>query len=677
MKCLNLCLMLLMALGTMQFANAQCAAGETEILFNLVPDNYGSEITWNFTGPGGTPVYASGGPYVDGNTTPVNASICVPTGSQVVFTLSDSYGDGICCANGNGSYNVSVDGNTVKAGGSFGASESTTFFAPLLTYDAVIGTIKSPFPLVGSDEIIEVKTTLTNAGITTITDLSISYQAGTEPVVTETFSTLNIPTSGTYEVQFATMWTPQNTGNQSLRVWINDINTGNADMFPSNDTSSTQLAVYQGTVIPNIMDDFLTAAPVYSTVATSTDQVNKPTDLDFHTILSRKELWVLNENTENTGGSTVTISDAGLPNQSTSWLRDGNAWHFMSLPTALAFGTNGNWGTAPGVYDANHNGGAPFTGPSLWSSNMSIYAQNAGPGTNGSHLDMLHETPYGMGIAHHKDNAYWVFDGDNSNIVYYDFVEDHGPGQDYHGDAIIRRYSEVIVAKDGDVPSHLILDKSTGWLYIIDTGNDRVLRMNTNTGNVKNALSPIESVAEYSEMENVVSETVVDTGLTKPCGIDLIGNHLIVGDYTTGDIRFYDISVNPATYLGKIETGAAGLTGIKVGPEGNIWFTNRLTNMVQKATPSIATSVAAIEKEEALNVYPNPASSQVTVEIPSNVGADAQVSITDALGRVVMTSQLNNRTIMSFNTSNWANGVYLLNVQSTTYKESKIIQIRK
>jgi hypothetical protein len=666
-----------MALGTMQFANAQCAAGETEILFNLVPDNYGSEITWNFTGLSGSPIYASGGPYVDGDTTPINTSICVPTGSQVVFTISDSYGDGICCAGGNGSYIISVDGATVKTGGSFGASESITFFAPLFAYDILVGAIESVFPLVGSDENIRIESTLSNISSTTVTELSVSYQEGVEPVVTETFSALNILPGGDYNLEFATLWVPQNIGSQGLRMWVNSINNGNIDQFPSNDTVSVQFDVYQGTIIPNIMDDFLTAAPVYSMIANSDSQVNKPTDLDFHTILSRKELWVLNENTENSGGSTVTISDAGLPTQSSSWLRDGNAWHFMSLPTALAFGTNGNWGTSPGVYDANHNGGAPFTGPSLWSSNMSIYAQPAGPGTNGSHLDMLHETPYGMGIAHHKDNAYWVFDGDNSNIVYYDFVEDHGPGQDYHGDAIIRRYSEVIVAKDGDVPSHLILDKSTGWLYIIDTGNDRVLRMNTNTGNIKNALSPIESVEEYSEMENVVSETVVDTGLTRPCGIDLIGNHLIVGDYTTGDIRFYDISVNPATYLGKIETGAAGLTGIKVGPEGNIWFTNRLTNMVQKATPSIATSTLTIVEEEGLIVYPNPASSQVTVQIPSTVGADAQVSITDALGRVVMTSQVNNRTIMSFNTSNWTNGVYLLSVQGATYKESKIIQIRK
>ncbi|BDS13222.1 T9SS type A sorting domain-containing protein [Aureispira anguillae] len=668
MKLFSLCLAFLFALGTVQFVYAQCQSGETEILLNLVPDNFGSETTWRFTGVGGTPIYASGGPYTNNNNTPINESICVPTGSQVIFTILDSYGDGICCSEGTGSYTVTVNGVTVATGGSFGASESSTFFAPLLTYDIMMGTIKSPFPVLGSNETITLQSSLKNTSSTVITALNMSYQVGTEPVVTESFTGLNIPTAAEYPIVFSTLWTPQNTGAQTLKIWVNDINNGNADLFPSNDTTIKQLNVYQGMTIPNIIDDFLAAPPVYSTIATAANQINKPTDLDFHSILSRKELWVINEDASNTGGSTVTISDAGLPTQSSQWLRDGNAWHFMSLPTGLAFGTNGNWGSSPGIYNANHNGGAPFTGPTLWSSEMSIYAQNAGPGTNGSHLDMLHETPYGMGIAHHKDNAYWVFDGNSSNIVYYDFVEDHGPGQSYHGDAIIRRYTEVTVSKDGDVPSHLILNKSNGWLYIIDTGNDRVLRMNTNTGNVKAALTPIEAVVEYSEMENVVSETVIDTGLVRPCGIDLVGDRLIVGDYANGDIRIYDISANPATYLGKLSTGAAGLTGIKIGPEGNIWFTNRLTNMVQKITATTTTGLSIQTPDEKMIVYPNPASDQVHVQLPNTINSKASIQIVDALGRVVVSTYCNNKRMLTFNTSTWANGMYWLSVEGDVQK---------
>lgn len=665
MRFFTLLSLLCLCLGAASNLQAQCPTGETEIQFTLIPDNYGSETTWNFKGPGGTPTYASGGPYTNNNNTPINVNVCVPTGSQVIFTILDSYGDGICCAEGNGSYTISINGVTVKSGGSFGSSETTAFFAPLLTYDIMMGTIKSPFPVVGSNENVEVKSSLTNTSATTITSLNMSYQAGNGSVVTENFTGLNIPTSETYNFAFSTLWTPQTTGSQSMKVWVNNINSGNLDMYPTNDTATVLMNVYQAANTPDLLNGFLAATPTYSTIATASNQVNKPTDLDFHPIANRKELWVINEDTENSGGSTVTISNAGMSNQSSQWLRDGNAWHFMSLPTGMAFGTNGNWGSSPGVFDANHDGGAPFTGPTLWSSDMAIYAQNAGPGTNGSHLDMLHETPHGMGIAHAKDNAYWLFDGNSNNIIYYDFVEDHGPGRSYHGDGIIRRYPEVAVSKDGDVPSHLILDKATGWLYIVDTGNDRVLRMNTNTGTVKAPLSQTEAVAEYSEMENVVSETVINTGLTRPCGIDLLGNKIIVGDYTTGDILFYDISAMPATHLGTISTGAAGLTGLKIGPEGNIWFTNRLTHEVKKITPSVATNIATTNvQEENIKVYPNPANKGVTIQF-ANID-NHSIQVLDALGRVVLDTQLQQQKQLHLNTSNWENGIYLLKTNQGT-----------
>ena len=56
----------------------------------------------------------------------VTEDICLPNGCYD-FTIFDSYGDGICCAYGNGSYSL-TDGSTVLAsGGSFGSSETTNF----------------------------------------------------------------------------------------------------------------------------------------------------------------------------------------------------------------------------------------------------------------------------------------------------------------------------------------------------------------------------------------------------------------------------------------------------------------------------------------------------------------------------------------------------------------------
>ncbi len=43
------------------------------------------------------------------------------------FTINDSYGDGICCDFGNGSYQVIVGGEVIKSGGDFGSQETTSF----------------------------------------------------------------------------------------------------------------------------------------------------------------------------------------------------------------------------------------------------------------------------------------------------------------------------------------------------------------------------------------------------------------------------------------------------------------------------------------------------------------------------------------------------------------------
>jgi hypothetical protein len=102
--------------------NPTCNDNEVTLTINL--DNYPGETTWSVVNSSGTTV-ASGGPYSGAGST-VTEDICLPNGCYD-FTIFDSYGDGICCAYGNGSYSL-TDGSTVLAsGGSFGSSEATNF----------------------------------------------------------------------------------------------------------------------------------------------------------------------------------------------------------------------------------------------------------------------------------------------------------------------------------------------------------------------------------------------------------------------------------------------------------------------------------------------------------------------------------------------------------------------
>ncbi len=96
-----------------------------EVNLSITFDNYPEETSWKIK-QGGTTV-AQGGTYgnqADGSTR--NFTSCLPAGCYTL-TMYDTYGDGICCSYGNGSYTLSAGGATLASGGNFNASQSTNF----------------------------------------------------------------------------------------------------------------------------------------------------------------------------------------------------------------------------------------------------------------------------------------------------------------------------------------------------------------------------------------------------------------------------------------------------------------------------------------------------------------------------------------------------------------------
>ena len=328
----------------------------------------------------------------------------------------------------------------------------------------------------------------------------------------------------------------------------------------------------------NIIDAYLIGNYTTTLMGTQAQGLILPRDLDFHKDVERQnELWVINENNldgRNHGGSTVTYYDAGQETQWTEYRRDSYSGHFMHTASAIAMSENGTFGNTLDCQDANDSDGY-FTGPVLWDSDTSVYARvNQNGPLLGSHLDMIHQTPYGEGIASAGENVYWVFDGFHYAIVKYDFVQPHIAGGDDHSDGKVWRHSEVIVQRSPGLSSHMEFDPASGWLYIADTGNERIIKMDPNSGTVTGNLNPYgETLAGYYNMSGTDWDVVADTGLIKPTGLDIYDGRLLISDYSNGDIIVYDITQDPVVELGRIETGISNqIMGLKVGPEGEIWF---------------------------------------------------------------------------------------------------------
>lgn len=95
----------------------------TDGTVTIVTDNYGSETSWTIKDSSNTTI-ESGSGY--GNNTTNNVSVCLDDGDYS-FTINDSYGDGMCCSFGNGSYALTVGGQTLVSGAQFQSSETKAF----------------------------------------------------------------------------------------------------------------------------------------------------------------------------------------------------------------------------------------------------------------------------------------------------------------------------------------------------------------------------------------------------------------------------------------------------------------------------------------------------------------------------------------------------------------------
>ena len=95
-------------------SQAQCIAGQKQIIIEINPDNYPQEITW---------VLRENGIQV-GNGAFAGDTICVAETACIQFSIYDSANDGICCGFGAGSYNLYVDGALVNSGGDYGSGNA-------------------------------------------------------------------------------------------------------------------------------------------------------------------------------------------------------------------------------------------------------------------------------------------------------------------------------------------------------------------------------------------------------------------------------------------------------------------------------------------------------------------------------------------------------------------------
>ncbi|NVB42977.1 hypothetical protein G6O69_34465 [Pseudenhygromyxa sp. WMMC2535] len=321
----------------------------------------------------------------------------------------------------------------------------------------------------------------------------------------------------------------------------------------------------------------------FTVIATAEDGLDVPRDLAFNP-LAPEQLWTFNTLSH----GAVIVFDPGTAQQSAEVRIDAYGQHFMAFVSSAAFGLNGNFATCQESRNEWNVGPQPpddFMGPTLWPADLEIFAmvgQEFPPGAQeGSHLDMLHQSPLCMGIAFEQGNAYWAFDGFHGDIVRYDFQDDHGPGGGDHSDGIITRYVDVEVTRVDDIPGHMEYDPSSGLLYVADTGAGRIFALDTQTGVDIGPLPGEWDGATYTGVEGAQVHVLAE-GLDRPSGLALHGGRLFVGEFGSADIVAFDLEGGE---LGRIHTPAGALMGLEIGPAGRLWYADGIAEEIVRVDP--------------------------------------------------------------------------------------------
>lgn len=326
-------------------------------------------------------------------------------------------------------------------------------------------------------------------------------------------------------------------------------------------------------------------------IADGSDGLNRPQDLEFNPDKDG-ELWVVNRRDD----SVTIIFDAYEDSRTSEHLIDPAANHFMEKVSSIAFGARGTFATCQDSRNT-YNGatsGNDFTGPTLWSSDLEVFAKSNPQAVEhvselfgqdadlGSHLDMLHQSPLCVGIAWERDNVYWVNDGLDGALVRYDFSHDHGAGYDDHDDGIIHRYVSGKLKRVAGTVSHMEIDRQAGMIYAVDSGKGRVVTLDMASGTLDEDLFSFEPAVEHRNVRGADMQVFVD-GLTRPAGLAMVEDHIVVTDAGTGLIHIYDAAGEEVDII-DTELGDGALAGIEAVSLDEFWYVDAQSNAVYQYT---------------------------------------------------------------------------------------------
>ncbi len=127
--------------------------------------------------------------------------------------------------------------------------------------------------------------------------------------------------------------------------------------------------------------------------------------------------------------------------------------------------------------------------------------------------------------------------------------------------------------------------------------------------------------------------------------------------------------------------GASGLNTMFVQKAG-VWYSTPEYFMFNTSLPIQPVSCLVdvedvMADDDAIEVYPNPTTGFINVSFNNIASEDVNIEIFDVLGRVVYSNVMSNPTTISVDMSGYAEGMYMLKVNTPSYSSNKKIMLTK
>lgn len=216
-------------------------------------------------------------------------------------------------------------------------------------------------------------------------------------------------------------------------------------------------------------------------------------------------------------------------------------------------------------------------------------------------------------------------------------------------------------------PTGLALD-GKGNLFISDSGNERIRKVNLSTG----IITTIAGTGETGFFGEDIDATKAQ--LANPLGlaIDKSGD-LYVVDRGNNMIRKIAMSTGKiSTIAGNGEAGydgdgdlaknakLANPTGLAFNHAGDLFIVDRGNNRIRKITGLTSSDSEEASTETSINIYPNPSTDKITIDVNNNVELKNVTMFNSNGGQVNV--KMNNKTL---NVSKLPRGIYVLRITTS------------